>query len=191
MSKVLEIRWHGRGGQGAQTAALMLAEVAAQMDKYVQGFPEFGPERMGAPMLAFNRISDDPIHIHSNVINPHIVIVLDATLLGERVIAGVPEDGVYIINTTKTPQKVREELNLESGKIFTVDANKISLETIGRVIPNTPLMGAFVKATGLMPYEGFIENMESELEKRFEGRTKIIEGNIKAIERAYQEVVGE
>ena len=103
----------------------------------------------------------------------------------------MPEDGVYIINTTKTPQKVREELNLESGKIFTVDANKISLETIGRVIPNTPLMGAFVKATGLMPYEGFIENMESELEKRFEGRTKIIEGNIKAIERAYQEVVGE
>ena len=118
MSKVLEIRWHGRGGQGAKTAALMLAETVAQMGKYVQGFPEYGPERMGAPILAFNRISDEPIHIHSNVINPEIVIVLDATLLGERVTEGVPEDGIYIINTTKTPQEVRERLNLKGGKIF-------------------------------------------------------------------------
>jgi pyruvate ferredoxin oxidoreductase gamma subunit len=191
MSKVLEIRWHGRGGQGAKTAALMLAETVAQMGKYVQGFPEYGPERMGAPILAFNRISDQPIHIHSNVINPHIVIVLDATLLGERVIAGVPEDGIYIVNTTKTPQEVREKLNLKGGKIFTVDANQISLDTIGRVIPNTPLMGAFLKATDLMPYDEFIENVKGELEKKFKSKPEVVKGNIKAMERAYQEVKGE
>ncbi|MDD4570559.1 MAG: 2-oxoacid:acceptor oxidoreductase family protein [Tepidanaerobacteraceae bacterium] len=191
MSKVLEIRWHGRGGQGAKTAALMLAETAAQMGKYVQGFPEYGPERMGAPILAFNRVSDKPIHIHSNVINPHIVIVLDATLLGERVTAGVPEDGVYIVNTTKTPQEVRETLNLKGGKIFTLDANQISLDTIGRVIPNTPIMGAFVKATGLMPYDEFVENVKGELEKKFKNKPGVVEGNLKAIEKAYQEVEGE
>jgi len=191
MSKVLEIRWHGRGGQGAKTAALMLAETVAQTGKYVQGFPEYGPERMGAPILAFNRISDSPIHIHSNVINPDIVIVLDATLLSEKVTAGVPEDGIYIVNTTKTPQEVREKLKLKGGKIFTVDANQISLETIGRVIPNTPLMGAFIKATGLMPFEEFAGHVKSELEKKFKTKPEVIEGNIKAIERAYQEVKGE
>ncbi len=189
--KVLEIRWHGRGGQGAKTAALMLAETVAQMGKYVQGFPEYGPERMGAPILAFNRISDEPIHIHSNVINPDIVIVLDATLLGEKVTAGVHEDGIYIVNTTKTPQEVRKKLNIKGGKIFTVDANQISLDTIGRVIPNTPLMGAFVKATGLMPYDEFIKNVKGELEKKFKTKPEVIAGNIKAIERAYQEVKGE
>ncbi|HHX24305.1 MAG: 2-oxoacid:acceptor oxidoreductase family protein [Tepidanaerobacteraceae bacterium] len=191
MTEVLEIRWHGRGGQGAKTAALMLAETAAQAGKYVQGFPEYGPERMGAPILAFNRISDKPIHIHSNVINPHIVIVLDATLLGEKVTAGVPEDGVYIINTTHNPQQVREKLNLKGGKIFTLDANQISLDTIGRVIPNTPIMGAFVKATGLMSYDTFMENVKSELEKKFKNKPGVVEGNIKAIERAYEEVQGE
>ncbi len=191
MSKVLEIRWHGRGGQGAKTAALMLAETVAQMGKYVQGFPEYGPERMGAPILAFNRISDQPIHIHSNVINPHIVIVLDATLLGERVTAGVPEDGIYIVNATKTPQEVREKLNLKGGRIFTVDANQISLDTIGRVIPNTPLMGAFLKATDLMPYDEFIENVKGELEKKFKSKPEVVKGNIKAMERAYPEVKGE
>jgi pyruvate ferredoxin oxidoreductase gamma subunit len=188
MAKVLEIRWHGRGGQGAKTAALMLAETIAEMGKYVQGFPEYGPERMGAPILAFNRISDQPIHIHSNVINPDIVIVLDTTLLGPKVTDGVPETGIYIINTTKTPQDVRQSLNLTGGKIFTLDANQISLETIGRVIPNTPIMGAFVKATQLIPYEDFIKNVQIQLEKKFKAKPEIVEGNLKAIERAYQEV---
>lgn len=191
MEKVLEVRWHARGGQGAKTAALMLAESIAEMGKYVQGFPEYGPERMGAPILAFNRISDNPIHIHSNVINPQIVIVLDATLLGPKVTAGVPDDGIYIVNTTKTPQQVREILKITGGKIYTVDANQISLDTIGRVIPNTPLMGAFVKATQLIPYEEFMENMKAELTKKFKKKPEVIEGNLKAIERAYQEVKGE
>jgi pyruvate ferredoxin oxidoreductase gamma subunit len=192
MDEILEIRWHGRGGQGAKTAALMLAETAAKMGKYVQGFPEYGPERMGAPMLAFNRISDNPIHIHSNVVNPDIVIVLDSTLIGKvDVTDGVPEDGVYIINTTKAPEDVRKKLKLNGGKIFTVDANQISLDTIKRAIPNTPLMGALIRATGIMPYDKFMEIMKDELSKKFKNKPEVIDGNIKAIERAYQEVKGE
>lgn len=191
MEKVLEIRWHGRGGQGAKTAALMLAETAAEIGKYVQGFPEYGPERMGAPILAFNRISDEPIHIHSNVINPHIAVVLDSTLLGSKITEGVPEDGVYVINTTKDPKQVRKILNLEDGKIFTVDANKISLETIGRAIPNTPMMGALIRATGIMSFEDFLEKVTGQLEKKFKTKPEVIDGNIEAIKRAYQEVKGE
>lgn len=191
MDKVLEIRWHGRGGQGAKTAALMLAETAAEIGKYVQGFPEYGPERMGAPILAFNRISDEPIHIHSNVISPHIAVVLDATLLGPKVTEGVPEDGVYVINTSKSPEKVREILNLEGGNIYTVDANKIALETIGRAIPNTPMMGSLIKATEIMPFEEFLEKVTSQLKKKFRTKPEVIDGNIEAIKRAYQEVKGE
>jgi pyruvate ferredoxin oxidoreductase gamma subunit len=192
MAKVLEIRWHGRGGQGAKTAALMLAEVVAEMGKYVQGFPEYGPERMGAPILAFNRISDEKIHIHSNVVNPEIVIVLDATLLGKaKITQGVGEDGIYIINTTKTPSEVRELLGLDDGKLFTVDANQISLETIGRVIPNTPLMGAFVKATNLLPFDEFFDKVKGQLSKKFKSKPEVIEGNLEAIKRAYQEVKSE
>lgn len=191
MQKVLEIRWHGRGGQGAKTAAIMLAETAAELGKYVQGFPEYGPERMGAPILAFNRISDEPIHIHSNVINPQIVIVLDATLLGPKVSEGVGEDGVYIVNTPKSPDQVRAALKIKGGKVFTVDANQISLDTIGRVIPNTPLMGAFVKATNLISFDEFMEKVKGQLEKKFATKPEVIDGNLKAIERAYQEVKGE
>lgn len=191
MDKVLEIRWHGRGGQGAKTAALMLAETAAEVGKYVQGFPEYGPERMGAPILAFNRISDEPIHIHSNVINPHIVVVLDATLLGPNVTKGVPNDGIYVINTPKSPEEVRKILKLEGGKIFTVDANKIALETIGRAIPNTPMMGALMKATEIIPFEEFLDKVTGQLKKKFRTKPEVIDGNIEAIKRAYQEVKGE
>ncbi|KXG76685.1 Pyruvate synthase subunit PorC [Fervidicola ferrireducens] len=192
MAKVLEIRWHARGGQGAKTAALMLAESVAEMGKYVQGFPEYGPERMGAPIQAFNRISDEPIYIHSNVVNPDIVMVLDPTLIGKANITdGVPEDGIYIINTTKTPAEVRKMLGVKGGKIYTVDANQISLETIGRPIPNTPMMGAFIKATGIIPFDEFMACMREQLAKKFKSKPEVIEGNLKAIERAYQEVKGE
>ncbi|ADL08855.1 2-oxoacid:acceptor oxidoreductase family protein [Thermosediminibacter oceani] len=189
MAKVMEIRWHARGGQGAKTAALMLAESVAAMGKYVQGFPEYGPERMGAPMLAFNRISDEPIYIHSNVINPNVVIVLDPTLIGKaKITEGVPEDGIYIINTTKTPAEVREMLDIKGGKIYTLDANQISLDTIGRAIPNTPMMGAFIRATGIIPFDQFMSHIKELLSKKFKTKPEVVEGNLKAIERAYREV---
>jgi pyruvate ferredoxin oxidoreductase gamma subunit len=193
MSNVVEIRWHGRGGQGAKTAALLLAESASQVGKFIQGFPEYGPERMGAPVTAYNRISDKPIRIHCNIANPNVVVVLDPTLIGTTtdVAKGVHEDGIFIINTNKSPEEMRKKLGIKTGKVYTVDANQISLETIGRVIPNTPLMGALIRVTGIIPYEAFVEDTKKQLEKKFRSKPEVIEGNLKAIERAYQEVKGE
>ncbi|MDI3534061.1 MAG: pyruvate ferredoxin oxidoreductase gamma subunit [Thermosediminibacterales bacterium] len=192
MSNVIEIRWHGRGGQGAKTAALLLAQSASQVGKFVQGFPEYGPERMGAPVTAFNRISDKEIRIHSSIANPDVVVILDPTLIGGTadVTAGA-QDSIFVINTSKTPQEMREKLKISGGKVFTVDAGKIAEETIGKNIPNTPLMGALIKATGIIPFEGFLEDTKRQLKKKFKSKPEVIDGNIKAIERAYQEVKSE
>jgi pyruvate ferredoxin oxidoreductase gamma subunit len=192
MSSLLEIRWHGRGGQGAKTASQLLAQAASKVGKYIQGFPEYGPERMGAPVTAYNRISDRPIRLHCNVINPDIVIVLDPTLIGGTTdITAGADDSVYLVNTNKAPDEVRSKLKISGGKIFTVDANTVSLETIGRVIPNTPLMGALIKVVDIMPIDEFIKDTKEQLQKKFANKPEIIDGNIKAIERAYQEVRGE
>lgn len=192
MGKTVEIRWHARGGQGAKTAALLLAEAAAAAGMQIQGFPEYGPERMGAPMLAFNRLSDEKILIHSGVENPDVVVVLDPSLIGKTgVTDGLREDGVVIINTPQTPAEMRQRLGINQGKVFTVDANQIALETIGRAIPNTPMMGALIKAAGIMDFERFKEVMREQLQEKFRSKKEVIEGNMKAIERAYQEVRGE
>lgn len=188
MSNLLEIRWHARGGQGAKTASTLLAESALSAGKYVQGFPEYGPERMGAPILAFNRIGDDPITIHSNVENPDVVMVLDPSLLGSvDVTHGLKDDGVVIINTTASPSELKEKLGTKT-KVATVDASGISVASIGRDIPNTPMMGALLKVREFLPFEGFMEQMKEDLGRRFHGRQAIVEGNLNAIRRAYQEV---
>jgi len=189
MAKLMEIRWHARGGQGAKTAAILLAEAVSEAGKFIQGFPEYGPERMGAPILAFNRISDEPIHVHCHVTEPEVVVVLDPTLIGKAgVTEGLPENGVILVNTSKSPAEIRKRLKLEKGRVMTVDASAIAMDTIGRDIPNTPMMGALLKATGLMPFEKFMALMRSNLEHKFKSKPAVIEGNLKAIERAYQEV---
>lgn len=193
MAEYLEIRWHGRGGQGAKTAALLLGESAAAAGKYIQAFPEYGPERMGAPVVAFNRISDEPITIHCHVKEPKYVVVLDSTFVGSVDFTdGMPEDGVLVINTDKSPAELREKLGLtESGiKVFTVNANKIALDHIGRAIPNTPMMGALVSATNLLKLEDLLEDTKRKLEKKFRNKPEVIEGNLEAIRRAYEEVQG-
>ncbi len=192
MGQVLEIRWHGRGGQGAKTAAILLGEAASSVGKYIQAFPEYGPERMGAPVLAFNRISDEPVRVHCHVAHPSIVVVLDPTLIGKTdVTAGVPGDGVYIINTNLSPAEMRARLKVKGGKVFTVDATEISIDTIGRAIPNTPMMGALIRATGILDLGEFLQDTRHKLEIKFRSKPEVIEGNIKAIERAYQEVRSE
>ncbi len=190
MKELLEIRWHGRGGQGAKTAALLFADAALASGKYVQAFPEYGPERMGAPVTAFNRISSKPILLHSGVLNPDVVIVLDPTLMeGVDVTEGLPQDGAIIVNTNKTPADIRKELKVPgSMKVYSVDASLISKETIGREIPNTPMLGAFIKATGVLDFKEMIEDTRHKLEKKFKSKPEVIEGNLKAIERAYNEV---
>lgn len=187
MSQITEIRWHGRGGQGAVTAAKLVAEAALRQDQYFQASPEYGPERMGAPIQAFTRISPEPIDIFCGVTNPGIVVVLDATLLSTvDVTDGMPADGVLLVNTADDPAKVREQTGFESGKVATVDATQIALDTIGKAIPNTPMLGALLKATGLMEIDGVLEHVRASFGKKF--AQEIIEGNVDAVKRAYEEV---
>jgi len=186
---LLEIRWHGRGGQGAKTAALLFADAALETGKYIQAFPEYGPERMGAPVQAFNRLSDEPIHLHCGIKSPKIVVVLDPTLAETvNITEGLPEDGVVVINTTESPDAMREKLGLTKQKVFTVDASKIAKETLGRDIPNTPMLGALIKATGILNFDSMLKSVEEKLKKKFPNNPELVAKNIEAIKKAYQEV---
>jgi len=192
MDHTLEIRWHGRGGQGAKTAALLFGEAAMSLGKYIQAFPEYGPERMGAPVASFNRISDEPITLHCGITNPSIVLVLDPTLMDSvDVAAGLPEDGKLIINTSLSPKEIRKKLAFKGGKVYTVDASKISKETIGREIPNTPMLGALIKVSAFLKIEEVIKDLELKLKKKFSSKLEIVAGNLSAVKRAYQEVAEE
>ena len=189
MSNLIEIRWHGRGGQGAKTASLLLADAAFNTGKYIQGFPEYGPERMGAPITAYNRISDEPITIHSNIYEPDYVVVVDETLLATvPVTAGLKKDGAIVINTTKGADELRSLLKGYEGAIYTIDARKVSEETLGRYFPNTPMLAAIVKVTGIMSEEEFIADMQKSFKHKFAKKPEVIDGNMKALELALKEV---
>ena len=189
MAKLTEIRWHGRGGQGAKTAALLFGEAVLGQGKCMQAFPEYGPERMGAPVQSYNRISEEPITLHCGVTSPEIVVILDPTLIGTvDVTQGLADSGTLIINTDRPAAEFRESLKLKGQKIYTVNASKIAQETIGRNIPNTPMLGALCKATGLLDFKEMLADTKGKLEKKFRSKPEIIEGNLKAIERAYNEV---
>ena len=189
MNDLIEIRWHGRGGQGAKTASLLLADAAFNTGKYIQGFPEYGPERMGAPITAYNRISNNPITVHSNIYEPDYVVVVDDTLLESvDVTAGLKEKGAIVINTTKSPEYIKSMLKGYSGGVYTIDARKISMETLGKYFPNTPMLAAIVKVTGIMNVEDFIKDMEGSFKHKFAKKPEVIDGNMKAIEMALQEV---
>lgn len=189
MKKLTEIRWHGRGGQGAKTASLLLADVAFSTGLYIQGFPEYGPERMGAPITAYNRLSDEPLRVHSNIYEPDFVAVVDETLLESvDVTAGLKKDGAIIINTAKDPAEVLPLLKGYEGKVYTIDAARISIATIGKNIPNTPMLAAVVKASGVMEDQAFLDNMKSSLKHKFASKPEVIESNMKALEISLKEV---
>lgn len=180
--KSLEIRWHGRGGQGAKTAALLLADVAFKTGAYVQGFPEYGPERMGAPITAYNRISKDEIRVHSNIYTPDLVVVVDETLLESvDVTAGLKEDGAIIVNTSKTAEEIAEHLNGYQGRVFTVDARKISVEALGKYFPNSPMLAAAVAVSEVMEQDEFIKEMRASYQHKFAKKPEVIEGNMNAL----------
>lgn len=188
----MEIRWHGRGGQGAKTAALLFGDAALSSGKNIQAFPEYGPERMGAPVASYNRLSDDPITTHCAITNPQIVVILDPTLMGKvDVTEGLPQDGSIIVNTKDSPAKIREVLKLKGAKVYSVDASGISKETIGRDIPNTPMLGALIKVSAFLNLEQVLKDTEEKLSKKFKGKPEIVKGNIEAIKRAYSEVTSE
>ena len=189
MNNLIEIRWHGRGGQGAKTASLLLADAAFNTGKYIQGFPEYGPERMGAPITAYNRISDEPITIHSNIYEPDYVVVVDDTLLTSvPVTAGLKKDGAIVINTTKSPEQLKELLNGYEGAVYTIDARKISEETLGRYFPNTPMLAAVVKVSQIMSEEDFLNDMIGSFKHKFAKKPEVIDGNMKALELALKEI---
>ena len=191
MQDLIEIRWHGRGGQGAKTASLLLADAAFNTGKYIQGFPEYGPERMGAPITAYNRISNNPITIHSNIYEPDYVVVVDDSLIKSvPVTKGLKETGAIIVNTTRTPDEVREELGGYKGKVCTIDARSISIDCLGKYFPNTPMLAAVVKVSGIMEEEAFLNDMEGSFRHKFAKKPEVIEGNMNALKRSMQEVKG-
>lgn len=189
MENLIEIRWHGRGGQGAKTASLLLADAAFNTGKYIQGFPEYGPERMGAPITAYNRISDTPITIHSNIYEPDYVVVVDDTLLqAVNVTAGLKTNGAIIINTTKDYDELKPHLNNYEGSVYCIDARKISVDALGKYFPNTPMLAAIVKVSGIMSDEDFLKDMEGSFKHKFAKKPEVIDGNMKAITNALQEI---
>ena len=178
----LEIRWHGRGGQGAKTAALLLADVAFQTGAYVQGFPEYGPERMGAPITAYNRISRQEIRVHSNIYNPDLVVVVDDSLLSSvDVTAGLKENGAIIVNTAKPKEEILPQLKGYAGEVYTVDARQISVAALGKYFPNSPMLAAAVAVSGVMDQDQFIQEMQASYQHKFAKKPEVIEGNMKAL----------
>ena len=189
MKDLIEIRWHGRGGQGAKTASLLLADVAFSTGKYIQGFPEYGPERMGAPMTAYNRISSKPIEVHSNIYEPDYVVVVDETLLkAVDVSNGLKKDGAIVINTTKSLDEIKPLLKNYNGNIYTIDAKKISEDALGKYFPNVPMLAAIEKIAGIMPDDDFIKNMEESFKHKFAKKPEVIDGNMQALKIALNNV---
>lgn len=191
MGNTVEIRWHGRGGQGAKTACLLLADAAFNSGKQVQGFPEYGPERMGAPITAYNRISEggSGSSVHSNIYNPDFVVVVDETLLKSvDVTAGLSENGAIIVNSKKSPSEVRKQLGGYKGKVCTVDAGSISQETLGRNIPNTPMLAATVEVSHVIEKKRFLEDMEGSLRHKFASKPQVVEGNMQALRMSMKQL---
>jgi pyruvate ferredoxin oxidoreductase gamma subunit len=186
MKDLLEIRIHGRGGQGAKTASQFIAEAALGEGKNIQAFPEYGPERSGAPMKAYNRISNKPITTYAPVVNPDVVLVIDSTLIGPiDVTEGLTKDGILIVNTPKSAEEIKKETKFK-GKVYTIDATKIAIDTVGRNLPNTPMLGAFVKLTNIVPIDAIKDSINKEfLKKLGEEKTK---ATIKGVELAYEAV---
>ena len=184
-----EIRWHGRAGQGIVTASELLAEAALKEGKYFQAFPEYGPERMGGPGKADTRNSDGPIEIHYQVLNPEVVVVMNPNLLGViDVTEGLAADGVLVVNTPESPAQVRQRLHLVGKKVrvFAVDATRIALETIRRDIPATLMLGAVIRAAGLVKVENTLHLIEEKLGAKL--RSEVVQSNVTALRRAYEEV---
>ena len=183
----LEIRWHGRGGQGAKTAALLLADVAFKTGANVQGFPEYGPERMGAPITAYNRISRDVIRVHSNIYTPDLVVVVDGALLvSVDVTSGLKEEGAIIVNTPKSADEIRPLLNGYKGRVYTLDARVISEEALGKYFPNSPMLAAAVAVSKVMDWDQFIKEMRASYEHKFAKKPEVIDGNMKALTMTYE-----
>ena len=188
---MVEIRWHGRGGQGAKMACMLLADVAGLDGKFVQGFPEYGPERMGAPITAYNRISEKRCTIHSNIYYPDYVVVVDETLLDSvDVTGGLKDGGAVIINSSGSPEEMRLKLRGWPGRVYTIDARRISEEILGKYFPNTPMLAALVKVSGVLETGRFLAKIEASFKHKFAAKPQFIEGNMATLKKSMEEVQG-
>jgi pyruvate ferredoxin oxidoreductase gamma subunit len=187
---MLEIRWHGRGGQGVKTAALLLGEALLSTGKYIQAFPEYGPERSGAPVVAFNRISEEEIWEHCAISAPDVVVILDDTLLTNQLVEGLKEGGWLLINTSLSPERIKEKLDLttSSYKLATLDATSIAQQILKINLPNTPMLGALFRITQILSLEEAKRAILSRLNKKFKSKPIIIENNLVALEEGYKKV---
>lgn len=189
MENMIEIRWHGRGGQGAKTASQLLADAAFMSGKYVQSFPEYGPERSGAPITAYNRISDERCSIHSNIYEPDFVVVVDETLLESvNVTAGLKKEGAIVINSEKPAAELRPLLRGYEGRVYTIDAGKISKKHLGAYFPNTPMLAAIVEVSKCVEKEAFLKDMETSYRHKFAKKPQVVEGNLNCLADAMKEV---
>jgi pyruvate ferredoxin oxidoreductase gamma subunit len=188
MAKEIEIRWHGRGGQGTVTAAKVLADACLSGGVYVQAFPEYGPERAGAPIRAFNRISEKVIRMYGPVLHPKVISIADATLIDSvNVTEGAPDDAIYLVNTSKDPKEIRQKLQAkDSQKVYALDATKIAVDCFGRPLPNSSMLGALCKVTEVVSMDTLLDNVKKSFGKKF--AQKIIDGNLDATRRGYEEV---
>lgn len=189
MKNTVEIRWHGRGGQGAKTAALLLADVCFSTGKYVQGFPEYGPERMGAPITAYNRIGNEAIRVHSNIYEPDYVVVVDETLLeSQDVTAGLSEEGALVVNSAGSLEEIKKHLRGYRGRVVVVDARRISVAALGKYFPNSPMLAAIVAISGVIDRETFLREMEASYRHKFAKKPDVIEGNMRALRMVFDEI---
>ncbi|MDX9714296.1 MAG: 2-oxoacid:acceptor oxidoreductase family protein [Dissulfurispiraceae bacterium] len=188
MPERIEVRWHGRGGQGTVTAAKVFADACLSGGRYVQAFPEYGPERSGAPLKAYNRIGDSELRMHCPVLHPGIVVIADSTLIDSiDVTEGVLDNGVFVVNTAKDPVEMRKKLNASANqKVYTIDATRIAIDSFGRPLPNSPLVGTLARITGIVSLETILEDVKKSFGKKFS--QKIIDGNLDAAKRGYEEV---
>lgn len=192
VGQMVEIRWHARGGQGAKTAAMFVAEAVLEKGKYGQGFPEYGPERRGAPMRGYTRIADVPIRRHCSIEKPGLVIVLDPTLINSPaagVTAGTDSDTIFLVNTGESPETTRKQLNVAGAAVYTVDATQIALDCFGRSIPNMPMVGALLAVEPLMSIEELKTAIVKQFSKKFS--QAVVDGNLAAVERAHEELRSE
>ncbi|MBR1884377.1 MAG: 2-oxoacid:acceptor oxidoreductase family protein [Clostridia bacterium] len=188
---MIEIRWHGRGGQGAKTASLLLADAAFNTGKYIQGFPEYGPERMGAPITAYNRISETEIRIHSNIYEPDFVVVVDDTLIGSvDVTKGLKKDGAILVNTSKSVEEVKKLLDGYDGKLYVLDASKISMECLKANFPNTAMLAGIVRITKIMERDALLKDMEDSFKHKFSRKPEVIPANMECLKRGFDEIIG-
>jgi pyruvate ferredoxin oxidoreductase gamma subunit len=188
MGKLTEIRWHGRAGQGVVTAGELLAEAAMEEGEYFQSFPDYGPERMGAPIKSYTRISDRPVEVHHQILHPDVIIVVNPNLIGVvDLTEGLKGDGIAIINTPDSPVEIRKKLGLKGGTVATLNATRIAMDTLGRDIPSTLMLGAVAKVTGLVSLDSVAHCTKERLGEKL--RAEVVEANLTALKRAYEEVV--